>query len=231
MSSILLAEDDENLNFVIQDHFEQEGFEVKSCMDGHEALESFLPRHFDIVILDIMMPKLDGFNLAIEIRKIDEFVPIIFLTARSQETDRLKGFEVGGDDYVSKPFSMKELLYRVNVFLRRAKKVQAQPDSDLRLISQSSFDSANLVLKVMEGTYNLTEMEGRLLQMLLDNKNNLVKRSAILVEIWGEDDYFKGRSLDVFVSRLRKYLKGDKNLTIKNHHGVGFTLLDSNFPE
>jgi len=229
MRKILLAEDDPNLNFVINDHLTQGGFDVTSSADGQEAMALFAPRQYDIIILDVMMPKLDGFNVALNIRKLDEFVPIIFLTARSQEEDRLKGFEVGGDDYVSKPFSMQELIYRVNVFLRRSESKSMLPDSDQLISKDTSFDNSNLILKVKDTSYHLTEMEGRLFQMLFDKKNNLVKRSSILVEIWGEDDYFKGRSLDVFVSRLRKYLKEDDQLTIKNHHGVGFTLLEQGF--
>ncbi|MEQ8239969.1 MAG: response regulator transcription factor [Cyclobacteriaceae bacterium] len=226
MRKILLAEDDSNLNFVINDHLTQAGFDVTSCKNGQEAMEVFSPRQFDIVILDVMMPKTDGFNVALNIRKLDEFVPIIFLTARSQEEDRLKGFEVGGDDYVTKPFSMQELIYRVNVFLRRSESKSILPESEQSISKHTSFDKTNLILKVKDASYHLTEMEGRLFQMLIDQKNNLVKRSNILIEIWGEDDYFKGRSLDVFVSRLRKYLKEDDQLTIRNHHGVGFTLLE-----
>jgi len=226
MVKILLAEDDENLNFVITDHFEEEGFEVTSCKDGLQALKELESNNFDLAILDVMMPRLDGFNLAIEIRKKDEFLPIIFLTARSLEEDRLKGFEIGADDYLAKPFSMKELIYRVRSLLKRAT-VFEKKSSITKELSNTQFDQLNLILTVRETAFNLTEMEGKLFHMLLSSKNNLVKRSDILIEIWGEDDYFKGRSLDVFVSRLRKYLKADESLSIKNHHGVGFTLLES----
>ena len=225
---ILLAEDDPNLSFVIEDHLKTAGYEVTCGLNGEEALEAYRNQTIDLCLVDVMMPKMDGFTLATEIRKHDEFVPILFLTARSMERDRLKGFEIGGDDYITKPFSIAELTHRVRVFLRRSQGVTLPTTSKLSL-GNLKFDEQNLQIITTDEIFQLTQMEADLLQMLLKNRNQLVKREDILVEIWGENDYFKGRSLDVFISRLRKYLKTDVSLEIKNHHGVGFTLIDRNF--
>ena len=226
MAKILLAEDDESLGFMITDNLEAADHDIAWTKNGEEALEAFNNRDFEMCILDVMMPKMDGYELASKIREKDEFVPIIFLTAKSQEEDRLAGFEVGGDDYVTKPFSIKELEYRINVFIRRKigpfNKEQA---TGTVLFGNSSFDEKNLLYQFEGQVQSLTQMEGDLLCLLLKNKNELVKREFILEEIWGENDYFKGRSLDVFITRLRKYLKKDTSLEIRNHHGVGFSLI------
>ena len=224
---ILLVEDDESLGFVIEDNLQVEGYEVKWCKDGEEAKSTSASDVFDLCLIDIMLPKLDGFDLARHIRSINEFVPIIFLTARADESDRLLGFEIGGDDYVTKPFSMKELLYRAAVFMRRSQKPTASNTSSQLAIGIFSFDLDNFQLKHGEQKVLLTKMESQLLLMLYEKKNQLVKREDILEKIWGENDYFKGRSLDVFISRLRKYLNSDKSLSIQNHHGVGFSLKES----
>ena len=221
--SIFLVEDDENLGFVTQDSLMEEGYEVHWYKNGAEAWDAFPNGQFDLCLLDIMLPVMDGFSLAKLIREKDEFIPVIFLTARVQEEDRLAGFEIGGDDYISKPFSMKELLYRVAVFMRRNTTVKKEDVSNDTL-GFYEFDRANLKLIHDQLAIDLTQMEGELLSMLLENKDQLVRREDILVRIWGENDYFKGRSLDVFISRLRKYLRHDESLSIKNHHGVGFTL-------
>ncbi|MFY0605619.1 MAG: response regulator transcription factor [Cyclobacteriaceae bacterium] len=225
---ILLAEDDPNLSFVIEDHLLQAGYEVICASNGVEGLAEFERHPMDICVLDVMMPKMDGFSLATEIRKRNENVPILFLTARSMEEDRLKGFEIGGDDYISKPFSMAELTHRIQVFIRRS--IQ-KDESTVKQIALGSLklDKQNLLISGQSGTTQMTQMEADLLFMLFRHKNQLVKREDILITIWGENDYFKGRSLDVFISRLRKYLKEDPSLHIKNHHGVGFTLIDDNF--
>ncbi|MBV6643989.1 MAG: response regulator transcription factor [Cyclobacteriaceae bacterium] len=224
-TSLLLVEDDEHLGFVITDNLKQRDFDVLWVRDGAEGLKAFEVGGFDLCILDIMMPRMDGFSLAKAIREQDEFVPIIFLTAKSLEEDKLKGFEIGGDDYLTKPFSVKELEYRIRVFLRR--NIASSEDvSEKRLnVGAFAYDKHNLLLKNGEACYTLTQMEGDLLQLLLSYRNTLVKREEILVKIWGENDYFKGRSLDVFISRLRKYLKADPTIEIRNHHGVGFTLI------
>lgn len=227
MAKILLAEDDENLGFMVQDNLESMNHDVTWARNGEEALAYFKESVPEICLVDVMMPKMDGFVLAENIRAIDDFVPIIFLTAKSQEEDRLKGFEIGGDDYVTKPFSIKELTYRIQVFLRRTLE---SPDATPQILNfgNSTYDAVNICYKVDQETFPLTQMEGQLLEMLLSNKGILVKREDILEEIWGENDYFKGRSLDVFITRLRKYLKADPTVEIKNHHGVGFSLVEQN---
>ena len=224
MSKILLVEDDENLGYLIKDNLETNGYTVSWAKNGEEGLAFFKKVEPEICLLDVMMPKMDGFILAEEIRRKDEFVPIIFLTAKSQEDDRLKGFEIGGDDYVTKPFSMKELTYRIEVCLRRKGRRESEDPQEISF-GNSYYDVTNLKCKVGEDEFALTQMEGQLLKMLLNNRNSLVKREEILEEIWGENDYFKGRSLDVFITRLRKYLKQDEAVQIKNHHGVGFSLI------
>jgi len=223
--NILIAEDDENLGFVIQDGLRQEGYQVTWSENGEQAWSLFTQGAFDLCVLDIMMPRLDGFELARRIRATDEFVPIIFLTALEMEHDKLRAFEIGGDDYVTKPFSLKELVYRIAVFMRRIPN-SPQKAEDHQL-GGYSLDLPNLKLIHPSETINLTQMEAKILRMLCETKDVLVKREDILVRIWGENDYFKGRSLDVFISRLRKYLRHDGNLSIENHHGVGFTLRTS----
>ncbi|MEP0367838.1 MAG: response regulator transcription factor [Cyclobacteriaceae bacterium] len=225
-AKILLAEDDENLGFVISDQLTDQGYVVTHAKDGNDGWSQFQAGTYDLCLVDVMMPGMDGFSLARNIRDRDEFVPIIFLTAKSMDEDRLKGFEIGGDDYVVKPFNMSELAYRIQVFLRRSGQ-PAQNANKVKL-GNIAFDYKNLCVEGRDGTTNLTQMEADLLKMLYENSGELVKREDILVQIWGENDYFKGRSLDVFISRLRKYIKSDSSLEIRNHHGVGFTLFDHN---
>ncbi|MEM9327294.1 MAG: response regulator transcription factor [Bacteroidota bacterium] len=219
---ILIAEDDESLGFVIQDGLAQEGYAVVWSKNGEDAWELFEQGAFDLCVLDVMMPRLDGFELAQRIRTRDEFVPILFLTALEMEDDRLRAFEIGGDDYVTKPFSLKELVYRIAVFMRRSG--SKRESGEFIQIGGYQLDLRNLKLTHEVGEITLTQMEAKLLHMLCERSNDLVKREDILIRIWGENDYFKGRSLDVFISRLRKYLRHDTTLSIENHHGVGFTL-------
>ena len=221
--AIFLVEDDDSLGFVTQDSLQVEGYHVSWFKNGNEAWEAYQEQNFDLCLLDVMLPAMDGFELARKIRAINEFIPIIFLTARIQEEDRLAGFEIGGDDYISKPFSMQELLYRVAVFMRRTS-ADSKGIESRQTIGAYEFDQSNLKLAHEAEIINLTQMEGQLLSMLIEKANELVRREDILVRIWGENDYFKGRSLDVFISRLRKYFRHDQSLSIKNHHGVGFTL-------
>ena len=215
---ILFAEDDENLGFITNEGLEAAGFQVDWAKDGQKAWQFFDTQ--EICLIDIMMPKMNGFHLAEKIREKNEFVPILFLTAKSLEEDRLRGFEIGGDDYISKPFSMKELVFRLKVFLKRQPSLDVT--SEKKAFGALGFDFENLEIVVAGETRLLTSREGELMKMLLDNANSLVKREDILLKIWGENDYFMGRSLDVFISRLRKYLKGDETVQIRNHHGVGF---------
>ena len=226
---VLLVEDDESLGFVVKDNLEFHGFAVDLQKDGLAAKESFQKNTYDICVLDVMLPKMDGFTLAESIRELDKQIPIIFLTAKSMKEDRLKGFKLGGDDYLTKPFSVEELILRMEVFLRRSSQNEiAAENNNVFQIGQYNFDYRNLRLQLGNDgeERSLTQREADLLKLLLDHKNNLVTREYVLTNIWGEDDYFKGRSMDVFISRLRKYLNQDPGLQIKNVHGVGFRLED-----
>lgn len=218
---LLYVEDDESLGFVTRDNLEQQGYTITHCVDGNTASEAIRKGGFDLAVLDVMLPEKDGFALAEEIRKFDKQTPIIFLTAKSLKEDKLRGLKLGGDDYITKPFSIEELMLKIDIFLRRRNITESQSEDDFRL-GVYEFDYTNLALKHPEKTRTLTQREADLLKFLLENKNQVLKRSDILERIWGEDDYFLGRSLDVFISRLRKYLKLDDSLKIENIHGVGF---------
>ncbi len=221
---LLYVEDDESLSFVTRDNLELEGFRITCCRDGRQALEAVRKHYFDLCLLDVMLPEVDGFTLAEEIRKYDQEVPIIFLTAKSLKEDRLHGLRIGADDYITKPFSIEELILKIDVFLRRSKTLR--PDREVLRVGRFEYHHKNLTLALGEGpSRQLTQREGDLLKLLIEHRNQLLKRSDILRRIWGEDDYFLGRSLDVFISRLRKYLKADEAIRIENVHGVGFRLL------
>jgi DNA-binding response OmpR family regulator len=223
IAKILLVEDDESLGFVIKDNLEQAAYDVIWCKDGLSGWESCQSTHFDLCIFDVMLPKMDGFSLVQEMRIKDTQTPVIMLTAKSMKEDVLAGFKYGADDYVIKPFEMEELLLRMSVFLRRSKRiVETEPTS--YEIGHFKFDIDNFRLVSDELEYSLTEREALLLQLFCKQINKVVKREYILEEIWGENDYFLGRSLDVFISRLRKYLRSDDSIEIINHHGVGFKL-------
>lgn len=218
--NILLAEDDSNLAFVIKDNLEMNGYNVTHSLDGQDALDTY-PRHkFHLCLLDVMLPRLDGFELANKIREMSAEVPILFLTARSMTEDRLEGFRQGGDDYITKPFSMEELLMRINVFLRRSSAKGQEVDS--YQLSDYYFDYTSLKLTSLNSERSLTLKEAKILRLFCEHQNEVLKREFILKEVWGEDDYFLGRSLDVFISKLRKYLKSDPNIEITNYHGIGF---------
>lgn len=224
---VLLVEDDESLGFVVKDNLEFRGFDVDLQQDGLSAKNSFAAKEYDICVLDVMLPQMDGFHLAEEIRKVNKDIPILFLTARSMKEDRIKGFKLGGDDYLTKPFSVEELILRMEVFLRRsqAREGQGGEVQESYLIGKYELNYRNLQLYFDgEEVKSLTQREADLLRLLIEHKNNLVKREFLLTQLWGDDDYFKGRSMDVFISRLRKYLKEDSSLQIKNVHGVGFRL-------
>jgi len=169
-----------------------------------------------------MLPEMDGFTLAKEIRKWDDHIPIIFLTAKSLKEDKINGLRLGGDDYITKPFSVEELVLKIEVFLRRSRKTMTKFNTTDLKIGQFEFDHKNLTLSINSNGRKLTQKEADLLKLFIDHKNQIIKRSVILEKIWGEDDYFLGRSLDVFISRLRKYLKADETLKVENIHGVGF---------
>ncbi len=222
-SRILYVEDDETLSFVTKDNLELHGYEVDHYMDGESAVDAFYAGHYDLCILDVMLPKMDGFSIAEKIRASDPNVPILFLTAKSMKEDRIHGLKIGADDYITKPFSIEELILKIEVFLRR--KFVSVSLNDIYKVGNYQFDYRNLTLSLSDDKRNLTQKEADLLKMLLDHKNNVVKRGVILEKLWGEDDYFLGRSMDVFISRLRKYLSGDPKIKLDNIHGVGFKLV------
>lgn len=223
---ILLVEDDESLGFVIKDSLENKGYQIQLSTDGEEGLNVFDSAVFDLCILDVMLPKMDGFALAEKIRKRSKMIPIIFLTAKGMQEDKLEGFKIGGDDYMTKPFSMEELIYRIEVFLRRGGTIDTESSS--RSLGRYLFDLNSFTLSIDNQQQKLTRREAEILQYLSDRKDTLVKREELLLALWGDDDYFKGRSLDVFISKLRKYLKADDHVDIENYHGVGFKLIIKN---
>ncbi len=220
---ILLVEDDKTLNFIVKDNLEQAGYEVTSVEDGEAAVKIFKSGKFSLCLLDVMLPKKDGFALAKEIREIDDHVPIIFLTARSMTEDRITGLTIGGDDYITKPFSMEELLLKIRIFLKRSLPAnEPTNDQDYYKLGHFNFYFDSLILDANGGRKSLTYKEAELLRYFCDNPNKVLSRSDILKKIWGSDDYYLGRSLDVFISRLRKYLGSDENIKILNLHGIGF---------
>ncbi|MFM7565522.1 MAG: response regulator transcription factor [Flavobacteriales bacterium] len=222
--SILLAEDDINLGFVIADQLKAEGFKVSLATDGVDALKRFNEQPYHLCIFDVMMPKKDGFTLAKDIRQINKEIPILFLSAKSMTEDRIEGFVSGGDDYLTKPFSVEELLLRVKALLKRINIRTETPEEKVMPIGLFVFDSENLTLTRGDQKQGLTKKEAQILKLLLKFQNQVLPREVILNTVWGQDDYFVGRSLDVFITKLRKYLKEDTNIHILNIHGVGFKL-------
>lgn len=220
---ILLAEDDDNLAFVIQDQLELAGYEVAHAKNGNKALSIFHQWGPALCLLDVMMPAKDGFQVAEEIRKHNDQIPILFLTARSMKEDRIAGFKKGGDDYITKPFSIEELLLRIAVFFRRAQ-AHLIP-KELVAIGNYTFDYKNIVLERKGHKVQLTQKEADVLHYFCQHINQLVKREDMLKHVWGDDDYFMGRSLDVFIAKLRKYLADDPSVAIRTVHGVGFQLV------
>lgn len=222
---ILLVEDDYNLGFVIQDKLKEENFEVHLCTDGVEGLKKFNEVDFQMCIFDVMMPKKDGFTLARDVRKINKNVPILFLTAKNQTEDRIEGFKAGGDDYLTKPFSTEEFLLRVKAILKRVNLVEEVEEETIVVLGKITYDIANFELKYDTGEIQkLTKKEAKILTLLVQHINKILPRDTVLNAVWGQDDYFVGRSLDVFITKLRKYLKEDPSVNITNIHGVGFKL-------
>ncbi|MCL9805762.1 response regulator transcription factor [Flavobacterium amniphilum] len=218
---ILYAEDDETLAFLTKDNLEQNNYDVTHCQDGEMTYEAFKNNEFDICILDIMMPKMDGFELAEMIRKTNTQIPIIFLSAKTLKEDRIKGLRLGADDYLVKPFSIEELLLKIEVFIKRSAKSEPV-DKSIYKLGKYQFDSKNYFVVSGEEKTTLTQREAELLKLFLDNKNVVLKREEILKSLWGDDDYFMGRSLDVFISRLRKIIANEEGISIENLHGIGF---------
>jgi DNA-binding response OmpR family regulator len=221
---ILLVEDDPSLGFVIKDNLAVKGYDVMLCKDGEEGDAAFSQTAFRLCILDVMLPKKDGFTLARNIREKNKEVPILFLTAKAMIEDKLEGFKTGADDYITKPFSLEELFYRVEVFLKRTKPTFEQENTTFQL-GFYQFNYKNLTLSVSpDAVKTLTQKEAEVLRLLYLNRERVLKREEILTSVWGDDDYFMGRSMDVFISKLRKYLKDDPSVQIVNYHGVGFRL-------
>ena len=222
---LLLVEDDQNLGFVIQDALKRKGFNVHLCRDGKEGLKYFNEHPYDLCILDVMLPNKDGFSLAEDIRSVDADIPIIFLTAKSMTEDRVAGFKAGGDDYITKPFNHEELVLRIEAILRRTRgRVDSPRDRERFEVGDFTFDHRNLMLSHPEEERKLTRKEADVLRLLCMHQDQVLTREILLNMVWGDDTYFLGRSLDVFISRLRKYLKSDPRVQIVNVHGVGFKL-------
>jgi len=219
---ILLAEDDLNLGVLLVDYLETEGFEVKLCKDGELALKTFHNIQFDLCLLDVMMPKIDGFALAKEIRKKGNKIPLIFITAKSLKEDKLTGYGLGADDYITKPFDEEELLWKIKAVIRRIPENKSETKPEVISIGKYTFDFANQSISIDSKTKRITEKESDILNYLSNHRNKVIKREDMLKELWGENDYFLGRSLDVFITKIRKYLKEDPNLSIENVFGVGF---------
>lgn len=217
---ILLAEDDIDLGNILSQFLEMHDFVVNLAPNGGEALELFNNKKPDICILDVMMPVLDGFTLAQKIKKINPDIPLLFLTAKSLKEDKIKGLKLGADDYICKPFEVEELVLRIQNILRRTNKT----DPEVYIIGKSEFSFKDLKITTPEKSFQLTVKEAVLFQYLIKNKNKIVKREDILTDLWGEDDYFLGRSMDVFISRLRKFLAGDDLVSIETVRGVGFLM-------
>lgn len=222
--NILLAEDDLNLGVLLVDYLEGEGFDVKLCKDGEIALKAFQSNLFNLCLLDVMMPKMDGFTLAKEIRSKDKNIPIIFITAKSLKEDKLRGYDLGADDYVTKPFDEEELLWKIKAVIKRIPSEKKEVQDEIIFLGKYTFNFNNQSLIINDKTKRITEKECEILRYLFNNKNKVVKREDLLKDLWGENDYFLGRSLDVFITKIRKYLKEDPNLHIENVFGVGFIL-------
>lgn len=221
---ILLVEDDTSLGFIISDQLKGDGYEVTLCSDGLEGFKRFNDEKFHMCIFDVMMPKKDGFTLAKDVRKVNTTIPILFLTAKSMTEDKVEGFNVGGDDYLTKPFSSEELRVRVKALLKRVDVGAEEPDGKEE-IGNYIYDTNNYLLTGPDFEKKLTKKEAQILKMLCKFKNQVLPREIVLNGVWGQDDYFVGRSLDVFITKLRKYLGNDPNVEIENIHGIGFKLV------
>lgn len=221
---ILLVEDDTSLGFIISDQLKSDGYQVTLCTDGAEGFKKFNEEKFHLCIFDVMMPKKDGFSLAKDVRKINTDIPILFLTAKSMTEDKVEGFKSGGDDYLTKPFSVEELQVRISALLKRVNIVVETDEEAVIQLGDYSFDTLNFKLKHPNFEKTLTKKEAQILKILCKFKNQVVPRDVVLNGVWGQDDYFVGRSLDVFITKLRKYFKEDESIQISNIHGIGFKL-------
>lgn len=221
---LLIVEDDLNLGQILSEYLSLKGYQSFLFRDGEEGLAAFQAQSYDCCLLDVMMPKMDGFTLAKEIRKIDKQIPFLFLTAKSMKEDKLNGFKLGAEDYITKPFSMEELLMRLNVIFRRDNRVDAEK-TDIFELGNFTFDNKNQVLKNQSSTTKLTSKESALLHLLCQNINSTLDRRTALKIIWGDDSYFNARSMDVYIAKLRKHLKAETRVKIITIHGQGFRLV------
>ena len=224
---ILVVEDDPNLGTLLSEYLVAKGHNATLCKDGQEGYNKFVKNEFDFIILDIMMPVKDGYTLAKEIRALNNDVPILFLTAKSMKEDTLQGFNVGADDYMTKPFSMEELLARINAIMKRAQKGVDSATKLIFDIGKFKFDYNQQLLILDDITKKLTTKENELLKLLCKNTNSILERNDALNAIWGDDNYFNGRSMDVYIAKLRKHLKDDSSIEIINVHGKGFKLINT----
>jgi DNA-binding response OmpR family regulator len=223
---ILYVEDDETLSFVTKDNLELNGYKVTHAADGKSAITLFKNGTYDLCLIDVMLPEIDGYKVAEEIRSRHSEIPILFLTAKSLKEDKIHGLKIGADDYITKPFSIEELILKIKIFLKR-KYITGSNELHILRVGQFTLDHDNFKLSHGEEVAQMTKKEADLLKLFINNKNKIVERSTILERLWGENDYFMGRSMDVFISRLRKYLKSDERIKIENIHGVGFRLNDN----
>ena len=221
---ILLCEDDENLGMLLREYLQAKGYNVTLAPDGEAGYQHFSNEKFDLCILDVMMPKKDGFTLAQDIRKVNTVIPIVFLTAKSLKDDVLEGFRIGADDYITKPFSMEEMLLRIEAIMRRISGKRNKNGSEYQL-GNMTFDTQKQTLVTENGTTKLTTKESELLALLVQNANSILERNYALKTIWVEDNYFNARSMDVYITKLRKLLKNDPNVEIINIHGKGYKLV------
>ncbi len=226
---ILVAEDDENLGQILNEYLGLKGFETVLCRDGEQGADTFRPDKFDLCILDLMMPKKDGFQLASEIKEIEPEMPIIFLTAKSLKEDVLKGFKIGADDYITKPFSMEVLLVRIKAVLKRTMRSETSKELPEEVtLGAIRYQHASNMLQLPSGKVKLTTKENELLKLFVENLNQTVTRSIALKKIWRDDSYFNARSMDVYIAKLRKYLKEEETLQLLTVHGEGFKLIQVN---
>ena len=221
---ILLCEDDENLGMLLREYLEAKGYEATLCVDGEQGLDEFTNNEYDLCILDVMMPKMDGFTLAKKIRATDTEIPIMFLTAKTLKDDIKVGFEIGADDYITKPFSMEEVVFRIEAILRRVRGKNNR-DQIFHKIGNYTFDTQKQILILDDKETKLTTKEAELLTLLSNKANDLLPRDYALKAIWIDDNYFNARSMDVYITKLRKHLKGDPNVEILNVHGKGYKLV------
>jgi DNA-binding response OmpR family regulator len=226
-AKLLLVEDDPTLSYVMKDSLGNAGFDVVHCPDSESGWQQFMKHNFDVCLLDVVLPKKDGMHLAKQIREKNETIPILMLTSKSMDDDKLAGFQSGADDYITKPFNMQELLLRLDVFLRRTKKKEDNTPTEFKL-GNLDFDYTNLVLRGGPKEHQLTQREADLIRYLCLNANRVLKRDEILMNVWGKEDYFLGRSMDVFITKVRKYIKEQPGVELQTIHGIGFKFVYNN---